>query len=56
MPADTTRPATGSTHATPKEAPIPAATTANDVNASLRACRPSVTNASDPMLRPTRIR
>ena len=48
-PPATANPAKGSIQATSNAAPIPAATTASEVNASLRACWPSAINASDPM-------
>ena len=52
----TTKPATGSTQDCPNAAPTPAATTAREVSASVRACLPSVISASEPMDSPTRIR
>jgi hypothetical protein len=52
----TTRPAAGSTQAAPNAAPIPAATTAREVSASVLAWRPSVTSASDPIDFPILIR
>ncbi len=52
----TTKPATGSTQDCPNAEPTPAATTAREVSASVRACLPSVISASEPMDSPTRIR
>ena len=56
MAPATARPAAGSTHAAPSAAPIPAATTAREVNASVRAWRPSVIRASEPIAFPTVMR
>ncbi len=54
--AATSNPAVGSAHRWSNAAPKPAATTASEVRASVRAWWPSETSACDPIRRPTRMR
>ncbi len=50
------RPTMGSAQAQPAATPAAASRTARLVNPSVRAWRPSATNAAEPIRRPTRIR
>ena len=50
------RPTIGSASGKPSQMPITPATTASEVNPSVRACTPSATRAAEPIRRPTRIR
>ena len=56
MAAAISRPMIGSAAGKPSATPTAPATTANDVNPSVRACRPSATSAADPIRLPTRMR
>lgn len=53
MAAVMTSPTMGSARGNPAATPIAPATTASDVNPSVRACRPSATGAAEPIFRPT---
>jgi hypothetical protein len=50
------RPTTGSAHLQPSAAPPADSSTASEVSASARACKPSATSAADPIRRPVRMR
>src|SRR5206468_1638549 len=56
MAAVISRPTTGSAQRQPIATPPAPASTASEVNPSVRACRPSATSAAEPILRPVLIR
>ena len=56
MAAVMSRPTTGSAQRQPIATPPAPASTASEVNPSVRACRPSATSAAEPIRRPVLIR